>query len=191
MNDTLNFDFSRSYRQPFPHAWLPRIFPENLNDQALGWLNHSDQWSFTCTDFYKQYEFSLKALPPPPELHFLTSDNTLQCMKSWIQTEFAIRNAEPTDVVAHLLVGGHGIGIHNDNRENGKTLRLLLQLNEHVVGGELAIFKNHRPDSVCRLIQPIHGTAFAFEISHSSYHAVVRVKEGRRFTIVYSFRSQP
>ena len=189
MNDALNFDFARSYRQPFPHAWLPRIFPEKFNDQALGWLNHSNQWIFTCTNFYKQYEFSLKALPPPAELDFLTSDNTLQSMKSWIQTEFAIRNVEPTDVVAHLLEEGHGMGIHNDNRENGKTVRLLLQLNEHVEGGQLAIFRNHRPDSVCRLIQPVHGTAFAFEISNSSYHAVIRVKEGRRFTIVYSFRS--
>ena len=189
MNDAIKLKFSRSFRQPFPHAWLPRIFPANLNDQALDWLNNSNQWTFTCTDFYKQYEFSLNALPPPPELHFLTSDKTLQRLKSWIQTEFAIHRVELTDVVAHLLESGHGIGIHNDAQENGETLRLLLQLNEHVVGGELAILRNHRAESVCRLIQPIHGTAIAFEISSSSYHAVIRVKEGRRFTIVYSFRS--
>lgn len=189
MNCVPDFSFARIYRQPFPHTWLPHIFSNSVNDQVLCWLEEFNQWTFTTKNFYKQHEFSLKVQPPPAELAFLTSSYTLQTMSNWLQEEFEIKGLKPTDVVAHRLESNQGIGIHNDQGKYGEKIRLLLQLNQRVTGGELALFQDHRPESVCRIIRPIHGTAVAFAISNISYHAVTKVKEGRRFTIIYSFRS--
>jgi len=111
-------------------------------------------------------------------------------MCSWLQEEFEINKLEPTDVVAHRLQIGQGIGVHNDRAKSREAIRLMLQLNDHnVVGGELALFRDHSPDSVCRTFKPVHGTAVAFEISNISYHAVARVAGGHRYTVIYSFRS--
>lgn len=188
MNIVPDFSLSKKCNRPYPHAWIPRIFPTYPNDHILSWLERADGWKFTDTDFYRQFEFSLKNHPPPSELGFLTSSDTLDLMKTWLQATFNTQEIESTDIVAHLLEIGHGIGVHNDCIEHGETIRLLLHLNRKVIGGELVLFHDHQPESVCRIIRPKHGTAFAFIISECSYHAVPKVQEGRRFSIVYSFR---
>ena len=182
---------SRSFNKPFPHAWIPSPFPSWLNNKILTWLECTDQWKCIKTDFYHQYEFDLKQMNLPNDLNILTSKETLSHFESWLQDTFNTTTIETTEITVHMLEAGQGIGLHNDCSSTDETVRLLLQFNRGIVGGDLALFNDSSPDSVCRIIKPIHGTAFAFTISQESYHAVPTIKEGRRFTIVYSFRPCP
>ena len=188
MNIPPEFVWARSSVRPFHHAWIPRVFPENANDRILQWLEEDIPWKYTEEDFYRQFEISLASLQLPADLGFLVGEDTLSRMTRWLQTEFNTPEIEPTEIVAHLLTKGHGMGVHNDYRPGGEALRLLLQFGRDVVGGETVMFRNSRPESICRIIRPVHGTALAFEISEISYHAVGRVQKGQRFTLVYSFQ---
>ena len=183
-----DFDWARSHKQPFRHAWIPRLFPSTSNDRIVEWLEQDIPWKFTKKKFYRQFEFSLKDVPPPADLDFLLADKTLAAMVEWLREEFDSPEIEPTGVVAHLLESGHGIGVHNDYRKDGETLRLVLQFSRNVTGGVTALFRDQSPDSLCRLFQPVHGAGIAFAISEVSYHAVSKVRDGQRFTLVYSFR---
>ena len=185
-----DFDWARSFDHPYRHAWIPRLFPPTSNNRILEWLEQDIPWKFASKNFYRQFEISLTTVPPPADLGFLVAADTLSAMANWLRTEFDTPEIESTDIVAHLLASGHGMGVHNDFRKDGETVRLLLQFSRNVVGGETALFRNHSPDSVCRVIQPVHGTGLAFAISEVSYHAVSKVWEGQRFTLVYSFRSR-
>ena len=105
-----DFDWARSHKQPFRHAWIPRLFPSTSNDRIVEWLEQDIPWKFTKKKFYRQFEFSLKDVPPPADLDFLLADKTLAAMVEWLREEFDSPEIEPTDVVAHLLESGHGIG---------------------------------------------------------------------------------
>ena len=62
-------------------------------------------------------------------------------MVHWLRQEFDLSEIEPSDVVAHLLESGHAIGVHNDYRKDGETLRLVLHLSRNVSGGVTALFE--------------------------------------------------
>ena len=184
-----NFEHVRSFAEPFRHAWIPLLFPADTTDRLLCWLEQDRPWEYTETDFYRQFEFSLDDAALPAELDFATAGGTLRRMGEWLSGEFGGSDVMPVDVVAHLLEEGHDIGIHNDHVPGGETHRLLLQLGREGEGGVTALLRGSSVSSVQRLIHPIHGTALAFRITEDSYHAVSRVRSGRRFTIVYSFRA--
>ena len=188
MSIRLNFNSTRICEYPYKHAWIPRMFPMSLNNNILKWLEQDLPWQFTQTDFYRQFEFSFRDVTLPANMEFLVSKETLSVMGDWLKHTFESPDIELVDVVAHLLKRGHGVGVHNDYREDGETIRLLLQLGRNVKGGMTALCKSQSANSIRRIVRPIHGTAFAFSISPITYHAVSPVKFGHRFTIVFSFR---
>ena len=190
MNIFPNFDHSKSFKEPYRHAWIPRLFPAALTIRILQWLERDLPWKLTVTEFYQQFEFSLAEVNLPSNLSFLSSTGTMSALGHWVCEEFGTSDVKPVDIVAHLLEPGHDIGIHNDYRPNGETHRLLLQLGRKSKGGITALFRDRTVESICRLIHPIHGTAYAFEISEDSYHAVSKVQDGQRFSLVYSFRAR-
>lgn len=50
------------------------------------------------------------------------------------------------------------------------------------------LFSGPEATEVARIIRPIHGSATAFEISPTSFHAVSTIQMGARYTLVYSFK---
>ncbi len=183
-----DFSQTRHFDQPFTHAWIPQLFPQSANERILDWLECDDHWKLIETDFYCQYEFDLNSKTLPKELSFLNSRDTLSQLETWLQKSFKTNEIFTSEIAVHRLDEGQGIGLHNDCSDTNEVVRLLLQFNRGLVGGELALFNNHLPESICRIIKPIHSTALAFAITQESYHAVHKVEEGSRFTIVYSFR---
>ena len=179
--------------RPFAHSTAHCTLPGNGNEW-LSWLEYEAPWKFTATDFYEQYEFSLLHVPLPPVAERLARPETLDTMRRWMARQFDQRLAERVDVTAHKLVAGQTIRIHNDYRPGGESHRLLLQLNrgwEPGYGGYLMFFGGPEPETVGKVVEPIHGSAQAFAISPRSYHAVSTVHQGERFTVVYSFYRQP
>jgi hypothetical protein len=182
-------DFSQAqmFSDPYPHAWIAQLFPSDANREMRSWLNSCDCWEHTVTDFYEQYEFSLQNRKLPEPLAFLTSGEMVAALIAWMTSTFAVPELVVSDVVVHCLHPGHKIGIHNDHIEDGETHRLLIQLSDDLVGGDLLMFDGMDARSLRRVIKPKFGTAFAFAISTISYHAVSTVEKGLRYTLIYSF----
>jgi hypothetical protein len=49
------------------------------------------------------------------------------------------------------------------------------------------IFSKDEPESLEKIIPPLHGSVQGFEISQNSHHAVSQVYDFERYTVIYSF----
>ncbi|SDX21835.1 cyclophane-containing peptide 2OG-Fe(II) oxygenase YhhC [Nitrosomonas oligotropha] len=175
---------------PFPHAFSPNAFNVEFSMELLSWLEKSAPWSLTETDFYEQYEFSFYDINLPSNLVSLSDYEYLNQIKIFMENVFAITLDDKIDCTAHKLIPGQRIRIHNDFIPDMETHRLLIQLNRGWIdenGGMLMLFNSTDPNDLGKIYRPIHNSAFAFEISAKSNHAVSTIKEGERFTLVYSF----
>lgn len=171
----------------------------NINDECteelLNWFEFKAPWKLVETDFYEQYEFSLNSCEDLGYAQFLIDEKTLFSIRTQVERLFEIELIEYVEVVAHKLVKGQTIRIHNDflGEQDSETHRVLLQLNrgfEDSNGGYLMIFNNSQTESLKEVIPPISGSVQGFEISKDSHHAVSTIHSGERYTIVYSFRKK-
>lgn len=176
--------------QPFEHfIGYAGSSPTQLTGW-LDWLETEAPWKLTVAEFYEQYEFSLLHVEQNPAIDYLVNEDTLLALRRHMSEQFHCPMSERIDVIAHRLVPGQTIRIHNDYISGGETHRLLLQINRGWVpahGGYLMLFNGPEPGTVSRIIEPQNGSIQAFAISPESYHAVSTVHAGHRFTVVYSF----
>lgn len=190
------FDSIRYDSQPFEH-FSGRCKLTSSCDEWLAWLETDAPWKLTETDFYEQYEFSLLQAPLAGAVARLACPETLQALRLRMARQFGQPLSERVDVTAHKLVAGQTIRIHNDYLPEGESQRLLLQLNrgwKPEYGGYLMFFGGPDPETVSKVVEPMHGSVQAFAVSPGSYHAVSTVHRGERYTVVYSFypaSSQP
>lgn len=178
------------YEAPFLHSFSPNTFNTEFSMELLSWLEKSAPWSLVETDFYEQYEFSFYDINLPSKLLSLVDDEYLNQVKQFMENEFAITLDDKIDCTAHKLIPGQRIRLHNDFIMGMETHRLLIQLNRGWIdenGGMLMLFNSTDPNDLGKIYRPIHNSAFAFEISAKSNHAVSTIKGGERFTLVYSF----
>ena len=174
---------------PFEH-FVGRAMQTTDRQAWLDWLEQDAPWQLVTTDFYEQYEFSLLHTPLTPTLSPLTCRKTLKSLRNQMAAYFCHPLSERVEVTVHKLLPHQTIRIHNDFIPDSESHRLLLQLNrdwrpEH--GGYLMFFAGAEPETVTKIVEPIHGSVQAFAISPQSYHAVSTVHQGERFTVVYSF----
>lgn len=186
-----DFTLAASRDSPFPHFRVRELLPEATGDELLAWLDADAPWKLRIADFYEQYEFSMLGCSAPPAVAHIVSD----AFVADIACELSARLDAPplvlVDVVVHRLVEGQTIRIHNDHIGEEETHRLIVQLNrgwEVEQGGLLMIFGADDPESVADVLLPVHGSAFGFEISERSHHAVSTIHSGSRDTLVYTFR---
>ncbi len=176
---------------PFAYCGWDRLLAECDADRVLTWLE-SASWQLRVEDFYEQHEFSLLSSPPPPGLGALACEATVSNLADCLRRVFEIdRPLALVDIAAHRLTAGQTIRVHNDFLGAEETHRLLVQFNRGwspANGGLLMTFASERAEDVADAFMPAHGSAFAFEISPKSFHAVSTVRRGERFTLVYTFR---
>jgi|TARA_R110002049_G_C9173900_1_gene562317 hypothetical protein len=182
-----DFTHVKTFSEPYPHSWIAQLFPTGANREIQSWLDGCGCWEHTVTDFYEQYEFSLQSTKLPPSLEFVICGEVIAALTDWMMSTFTAPELVVSDVVLHCLHPGHKIGIHNDHTEDGESYRLLIQLSDDLVGGDLLMFEGMDARSLKRIIKPKFGTALAFAISEKSYHAVSKVEKGLRYTLIYSF----
>jgi Rps23 Pro-64 3,4-dihydroxylase Tpa1-like proline 4-hydroxylase len=158
-------------------------------------LQTSAPWALRVESFYEQHEFSLLTSNLNPEVADLVSTAFVGEVRRELQARFSIDGELVlVDVGAHRLTAGQTIRIHNDYIGDQETHRLLIQLNDGWSverGGLLMLFEDDKPESVKSMVMPTHGSGFAFEISSCSYHAVSSIRDGERYTLVYTFRRLP
>ena len=186
----INFAGQRYFGEPFPHFQVEEAVPKDAQNTILDWLETDALWSLTRTDFYEQHEFSLLSRELPEQVQFLTSPGFVCHCKQQFERTLSVEFEDRFDVTAHRLTSGQIIKIHNDYLPGQETHRLLIQLNRtwsEDQGGLLILFSQPRADAVAKLVLPKSGSAFGFEISPRSLHAVSTIRSGSRFTLVYSF----
>lgn len=187
----INLLVSQMEIAPFPHFCCSSVFETNTESQLYEWFEATEEWSLTEASFYTQYEFVLSKAEVPENLRCLINGNTIQTIQTTFKRIFDIKSLDPVSIVAHKLVDGHTIGIHNDYINGEETHRLVIHINPNWTtanGGFLMLFNSPKAEDVSKLIQPIHNSAFGFEISDNSFHAVSTIHNSSRYSIVYTFK---
>ena len=176
--------------QPFPCFTAAEVFSEELEQALLTWFESAAPWRLAIRDFYEQYEFDFKDVDLPENLRPLYSESTLKQLRDKVGALLGASLKPQIDVTAHKLNRTQRIRIHNDARPDGETHRFLIQLNrgwDEAYGGLLMLFRGPDVEMLDDLILPTSRSAFGFEISNASYHAVSQVHQGDRYTLVFSF----
>jgi hypothetical protein len=114
--------------KPFRHATFRECLAPSLSGDILAWFEYDAPWRLKRTDFYEQYEFSCWDSTSPIASH-LTSSTVLEVIRSEMMKVFGRTFEEPISVVAHKLLEGQRIGIHNDYLVGEESHRLVIQLN--------------------------------------------------------------
>jgi Rps23 Pro-64 3,4-dihydroxylase Tpa1-like proline 4-hydroxylase len=169
------------------------VISEELEQALLAWLESEAPWRLAVMDFYEQYEFDFEDVELPSNLKPLFSESTMQELRMRVGVLLSTSLKPQVDITAHKLKSSQKIRIHNDARPDGETHRFLIQLNrgwtrEH--GGLLMLFRGPGVETLEDILFPTSRSAFGFEISTASYHAVSQVHQGDRYTIVFSFYAE-
>jgi Rps23 Pro-64 3,4-dihydroxylase Tpa1-like proline 4-hydroxylase len=176
---------------PFPHLSCTEVLKDNLETKLYFWFKHTDKWDLTEEEFYTQYEFVLTKAELPEDLKCLISDDTIETIKSTFKNAFKSNSLKTVSIVAHKLIDGHKIGVHNDYINGEETHRLVIQINPDWKienGGFLMLFNSANSEDVSKIVKPLNNSAFGFEISNKSYHAVSTVRNFSRYSIIYTFK---
>jgi len=176
--------------KPFPHFTVAQVFSEESEQALLTWLESEAPWRLAVMDFYEQYEFDFKDINLPEKLKPFFSESTLADLRDRVGALLGASLKRTMDITAHKLNRAQRIRIHNDSRPDGETHRFLIQLNRgwnEANGGLLMLFRGPEVETLDEIISPTSRSAFGFEISNCSYHAVSQVHQGDRYTIVFSF----
>ena len=180
------------FSDPFPHFHSLNALDPDVALLILRWMETTACWELVKTDFYEQFEFNLRDVAIPDYLSFLKDDSFTSTIRDQMNSRFNVPLADEVEIVAHKLVSGHSIRIHNDCLEGGETHRLVIQLNSgwtSAQGGLFITFDSADAEDVHRIIKPLHNSAVGFEISSNSHHAVSTVYGGTRYSLVCSFRA--
>ncbi len=180
-------------RVPFPHATCTGALPGSCADDVLRWMNSEAPWRLKVASFYEQWELPIDDASLPGGLKYLLEHELVDALLDRMVTPLTDARLDLVEVTAHRLVEGQTIRIHNDFLEGQETHRLLIQLNDGWTdenGGMLMLFGSASNRDLKRVVRPLHGSVFSFEISPASYHAVSTIHVGERFTLVYSFKTR-
>ncbi len=179
--------------EPFHYGLFRSVFATHANAALLEWLEDSDAWQLAQTDFYEQYEFCVDDVHLPSTVRFLQLPLIRAELCNAIGSLFKVELSSNVRLLAHKLVLGQHIGIHNDVIKGGETHRLTVQLNRGLAdedGGFFMLFDSPNPANIHKIFKPLNNSALAFAISERSNHAVSIQRSGVRFTLVFCFNGR-
>jgi Rps23 Pro-64 3,4-dihydroxylase Tpa1-like proline 4-hydroxylase len=188
---TLNFYQTEHRDSPFPHFRVADLLSEPDAEAMLDWLDEGAPWKLRVATFYEQHEFSMLACEAPPNIAHLISARAVEVIADELSGRLGAPKLELVDINVHRLVSGQTIRVHNDHIGDAESHRLIVHINRGwsaEQGGLLMLFARDNPDSVTDVLLPAHRSAFGFEISERSHHAVSTIHEGQRDSLVYTFR---
>ena len=186
----LDLSAAISRTHPFVYFTVARVVTEDIEVALLEWFESEAPWRLMVMDFYEQYEFDFRDVDLPARLNALFCEETLNELRQNVGTLLGTSLKPRVDITAHKLNQSQKIRIHNDARPDGETHRFLVQLNrgwDEANGGFLMLFGGPEVETLEEVVSPTSRSAFGFEISNSSYHAVSQVYQGDRYTLVFSF----
>lgn len=180
------------FSDPFPHCHTIHALEPDVALNILRWMETDAPWELVETDFYEQFEFNLQKVEIPEHLSFLEDGSFATVVLEQMTSTFNVPLAEKVEIVAHKLVPGQSIRIHNDYLVGAETHRLVIQLNSgwtNANGGLFVMFSSADAEDVYRVIMPQHNSAVGFAILGNSHHAVSTVYSDARYSLICSFRA--
>lgn len=180
------------FSEPFPHCHSNCALDSDIALRILRWMETDAPWELVETDFYEQFEFNLGKIKIPDYLSFLKDGSFASAVLEQMTSTFNVPLAEKVEIVAHKLVPGQSIRIHNDYLENAETHRLVIQLNSgwtSANGGLFVMFSSADAEDIYQVISPMHNSAVGFAILGNSHHAVSTVYSATRYSLICSFRA--
>lgn len=158
------------------------------------WKLH-EEWFFSQNEYYwVRREFGR---PPVGDLS-LPIKELLYQGKKLFENQFNSVIGKHFTVVGHQMVPGQMVGIHNDSpdldRGRIENFRLVYYLDRDFSdnkGGHLIIFGSRNISDVLDALRPIFNSAILMQLSDSSFHAINKVKRGKRYSIVVSYWGYP
>jgi len=180
------------FSEPFPHCHSIHTFDSVIALQILRWMETAAPWVLVETDFYEQFEFNLRKVKIPNRLNFLVDGSFESAVHEQMISTFNVALSEKVEIVAHKLIPGQSIRIHNDYLEGAETHRLVIQLNAgwtSANGGLFVMFSSADAKDIYRVISPLHNSAVGFAILSNSHHAVSTIYNDVRYSLICSFRA--
>lgn len=182
-------------QKPFPYfCTILEVDDQKQFNSLFNWFEHKARWEYSKTDFYEQYELDMKKVNVPENVKYFISMEFENILHILMESIFKKKFHKNLSVIAHKLINGQSIGIHNDylSDEDSETHRLLLQINdgwEENQGGILIFFDNSHENNITDAFVPINQSIQGFEISSFSHHAVSTIySDKNRYTLVYNFK---
>ena len=188
---SISFSQAAFEHKPYPHFCVISIFKDGLEHQLFNWLEQTADWSLTETEFYEQYEFSLLDVNLPDSLKFLVDISITKKIEAEFKKSFGANFLQVVGITAHKLTDGQRIGVHNDFINGDETHRLVIHLNPGWTdekGGYLMLFNSSSSEDVSKVIKPLNNSGFGFEISRNSHHAISKIHDFTRYSLVYTFK---
>lgn len=180
------------FSEPYPHCHTIKALETDAALNILQWMEADAPWTLVETDFYEQYEFNLRKVDIPDHLNFLISESFITAVLRQMANTFNTALTQEVEVVAHKLIPGQSIRIHNDFLEGEETHRLVIQLNAGWTndnGGLFIVFSSPDAEDIYRVITPQHNSAVGFAIQKNSHHAVSTIYSDIRYSLIFSFRT--
>jgi hypothetical protein len=173
--------------QPYKHLILENCYKAEDLLYIEKYISQSISWKLHTENFYEQYEYKMNFKNKEEKIFFSYAYQ----FKKLIEQEFAVSLSDEIEIVAHRLVKDQHIAIHNDSPILGReTHRLVVNLNNNYKdtdGGHFYICRERNSESIENILRPISNSGFAFEACKNSFHAVGKVLNNERLSIVYSF----
>jgi len=176
---------------PYPHFVRDDALPSSLVEGLLEWMETRAAWRLHTASFFEQYELDLAASAVPQNCQVIFAAQTLSAIALRYGAVFKREMTTHARVTAHRLVSGQTIGIHTDEPHgDSETHRLLVHLNRGWCaenGGEMLLLKGRDISALHSIIPPHSNRAVGFEMSDHSFHAVAKVTNWERYTLIFSF----
>jgi Rps23 Pro-64 3,4-dihydroxylase Tpa1-like proline 4-hydroxylase len=194
----VRFDGAFVETSPFRHFTIENFIDEDLASSLLRWFDEEADWNAkSIAGLGTLSSVDLHTSELGPRLDFLTGDPFLSHVRRNMSELFGTKLEGFVDLTANRMTRGQEIGLHNDVSTLPPafrfTHRLVLYLNHNYseeYGGVLRLantLSKSQSAPVQKRILPLHRSAFGFEISESSYHAIEPVRMGTRYNLSFTF----
>jgi hypothetical protein len=190
-DDVLAFEPVYRRTDPYPHFVSPRFYTERFAATLLAWLESGADWRLKETPLFAQYDLGFSKFKHCAEIQDLWNPAVLARLRDEASRGFGVPVSGRINISAHKLVTGQHGSIHTDN-EPGETHRLVVQLNRgraNDSGGNLVLLSGPTPADMAVVFKQASNSAVGFGLGSASHHAIGRVREGTRFTVIYTFLS--
>lgn len=174
-----------SLTHPFPHVIAAGVLSGNAEASALSILR-TLQWQERTSGFYRvNVAASAEQLANLSGLPALAA--MIQEMKPLLETRLQIDLGNDATMVAQLYDGNSIIGFHTDHADRG--VRLVLNLNENwqISDGGVWVLANRLAADQALFLPPLSNTAFAFQTSARSFHALSRRSAGSAYALIVHY----
>ena len=181
----------RATPKPFPHVVVRPVLDDRSCRDLFTWLRDDAPWQYHQGSFFRQMECDLLQIEPSAACASLFTPEAIASLRHAMEGAFGVELDSMLTVIAHKLLPGFRIGLHNDAPDMGmETHRLVLQLNppeERPEGGDLVLYRDNTTEAVHARYAPDYNLGVGFELSDRSFHAVTPIERGARYTVIYSF----